>query len=107
MTWHLEILRSKVRRVWKRFQEANLLEKLKSVGIRIMAWKLFQSYLLTRTEIVKNKNFTCDELRITYGVRQGSILGPSLLLVFIHDLCQSKLPSSDIFCGRHDTIVLS
>lgn len=37
----LGILRTKVRRVWKRFYETNLLEKLKSVGITVMARKYF------------------------------------------------------------------
>ena len=75
-----------------------LLEKIKTYGIRGKALELLQSYLLNRKQyVVYNGKASCY-LNIKCEVPQGSILGPTLFLLYINDLRNiSKLLKFIIF----------
>lgn len=83
-----------------------LLNKMERMGIRDVALKLFTDYLSNRKQRVKIGDLLSDETAIAYGVPQGSILGPTLFLVYVNDLCKLQLKSSKTVVFADDTVLL-
>lgn len=82
-----------------------LLTKLEKKGIRGLQLDFFRSYLTDRFQAVRIGNTKSEELPINYGVPQGSILGPTLFLVFIDDLSSLELPNGRLVSFADDTAV--
>lgn len=83
-----------------------LINKLEHLGIRDIQLQLFKDYLTNRTQCVKIDNAISDELPVLYGVPQGSILGPTLFLVYINSLCQLSLQNGKLLAFADDTVLL-
>ena len=65
---------------------SKLLFKLDKYGIRGMAHQLLKSYLSNRLQYTNTLGENSKKLTITYGVPQGSVLGPLLFLIYVNDI---------------------
>ena len=76
--------------------------------------KWFTSYLIDRQQYVSVNGHCSNYLNITYGVPQGSVLGPLLFLIYINDLPNSTkvltfylfADDTNIYFESSDLIVL-
>ena len=88
-------------------RHSTLLLKLSSLGTSSQALKWFESYLTDRKQSARLGTSLSDELTITHGLPQGSILGPMLFNLYINDLpsavtsscADSYVDDTKIYCS--------
>ena len=75
-----------------------LLARLAHYGIRGVSLEWFRSYLTNRKQYVQINDEKSATETMTYGVPQGSVLGPILLIIYTNDLPKSLIKTKTIFC---------
>ena len=80
-------------RVW----HAGLLHKLKSYGILGQIFGLIFSFLVNRRLRVVLDGKSSEEYLVNTGVSQGSILGPTLFLLYINDFPEDVICNITIY----------
>ena len=82
-----------------------LLSKLKILGFNEKTVEWFSSYLTNRNFKIKLANSYSDLGTLDYGVPQGSILGPTLFLLYVNDM-KSAMKHCDLRLYADDTCIL-
>ena len=82
-----------------------LLMKLKYYGIRGVELEWFRCYLENRRQFVSVNGVQSSISSISYGIPQGSVLGPILFLFYINDLPKVICNSSKLTLFADDTTI--
>ena len=80
-----------------------LLYKLQTHGVRSKTLRWIESFLVGRSQTVILNGSSSDELQVSSGVPQGSVLDPILFLLYINDLSDSLQSQVRLFAD--DTAV--
>ena len=84
-----------------------LLDKLEHYGFRGPAFRLINSYLSNRQQVVRMGSSVSSREFISIGVPQGSILGPLLFLLYINYFPNALSSSSSVLLADDTTVLLS
>lgn len=83
-----------------------LLTRLETLGIRAAALDWFCDYLTNREQCVRIGEHRSDVAQCTFGVPQGSTLGPTLFLAYINPLNRLDLGETETIMFADDTVLL-
>ena len=77
-----------LRKAFDTVSHSHLIDKLSSLDLNISTLNWFSSYLSNRYQYVKQGEIASDYAEVTYGLPQGSVLGPVLFSNYINSLSE-------------------
>ena len=83
-----------------------LLQKLSFFGLSITIINWIRNYLSNRRQKCSVNGMASEELGISCGVPQGSILGPLLFLLYVNDI-STNLLHSNVLLYADDTVIFA
>ena len=78
-----------LRKAFDVIDHSTLLSKLERAGFQYLELDWFKSYLSERQQSVAIKDVISDKMKLTHGVPQGSVLGPTLFNIHINGITTS------------------
>ena len=81
-----------------------LIKKLQKIGIKGVLLEWLKNYLSNRKQCTVANNIVSSYRNITYGVPQGSVLGPLLFLIYVNNL-SNIIKNSKISMYADDTVI--
>ena len=91
-----------IRKAFDDIDHSILLEKLLHYGVSKDSLLFIKSYLMNRTQCCSVNGKLSSVRQISYGVPQGSILGPLLFIIYMND-SPNAVKSADICMYADDT----
>ena len=82
-----------------------LLQKLDDYGIRGPVLDFIRSYLTNRKQYINANSSSSDYFEISYGVPQGSVLGPLFFNIYANEISQLEL-NLDVVQYADDTVLI-
>ena len=74
------------KKTFETLSHRTLLEKMHVYGLSQKSIRWLNSYLENRRHVVNCNGYQSKQSHVPYGVPQGSILGPSLFIIYVNDL---------------------
>jgi retron-type reverse transcriptase len=85
------------KKAFDKVSHSHLLYKLQFYGIRGDVRKWIENFLANRTQRVIVDGQASNQISVTSGVPQGSVLGPILFLIFINDIGENLNSKARLF----------
>ena len=94
-----------IERAFDRVWHEGLIRKMIDAGLSNKICKVIRSYLKDRSFCVKVKEHKSSTRQINTGVPQGSVLGPHLYSIYVHDT--PKVPGNTLALHADDTAIMA
>lgn len=111
-TWRREMNEGKVvlsvfvdlQRAFETIDRDILIKKLQLYGINNSALDWIKDYLMNRYQMTRVGGNVSSRIEITWGVPQGSVLGPLLFIIYVNDIYRA-LKNSFVNLFADDTLI--